>query len=166
MNDDQDAPRNTLPSEANLAASVAAAKADADGRVGYRRPPRHSRFQPGRSGNPRGRPPGVKSLPDIVRKIAGQKVTVTENGRARRIPRLEAILLRAAGEASRGDPRALRLLLQLTERYGGESVQTGADREVTGAEDLAILRRYVPDFDDPSPIGIAPEKQGDATRER
>jgi hypothetical protein len=65
------------------------------------------------------------------------------------IPRLEAILLRAAGEASRGDARALRLLLQLTERYG-EIVQTGADREVTGAEDLAILRRYLPDFDDPS----------------
>ena len=71
-----------------------------------------------------------------------------------------AILLRAAGEA-RGDPRALRLLLQLTERYG-ESVQTEADREVTGAEDLAILRRYLPDFDNPSPIGIAPEKHGDA----
>src|SRR6202046_709310 len=57
------------------------------------------RRPPGQSGNPRGRPPGVKSLSDIVRKIIGQKVTVTENGRARRIPRLEAILLRAAGEA-------------------------------------------------------------------
>ncbi len=136
-----------------------------DREVGYGRPPKATRFAPGRSGNPRGRPPGVKSLSDIVRKIVGQKVTVTENGRPRRIPRLEAILLRAAGEASRGDPRALRLLLQLTERYG-ESVQTGTDREVTGAEDLAILRRYLPDFDNPSPIGIAPEKHGDAQRER
>jgi hypothetical protein len=126
---------------------------------------RFSAHDSGQSGNPRGRPKGVKSLPDIVRKIVGQKVTVTENGRTRRMPRLEAILLRAAGEASRGDPRALRLLLQLTERYG-ESVQTGADREVTGAEDLAILRRYLPDFDDPSPIGIAPAKPGDAKRER
>jgi hypothetical protein len=57
-----------------------------------------------------------------------------------------------AGEASRGDARALRLLLQLTERYG-ESAQTGAEYEMTGAEDLAILRRYLPDFDDPSPTG-------------
>ena len=137
----------------------------ADNRVGYRRPPRHSRFQPGQSGNPRGRPPGVKSLSDIVRKIVGQKVTVTENGRARRIPRLEAILLRAAGEASRGDARALRLLLQLTERYG-ESAQTGAEREMTGAEDLAILRRYLPDFDDPSPTGMVPETDTGAKRER
>jgi hypothetical protein len=156
MNDDEHASRNTLPSQADPAANVEAATADVDNRVGYRSPPRHSRFQPGRSGNPRGRPKGVKSLPDIVRKIVGQKVTVTENGRARRLPRLEAILLRAAGEASRGDAPALRLLLQLAERYG-QSVQTGAEREMTSAEDLAILRRYLPDFDEPSPTGMVPE---------
>ena len=27
-----------------------------DDKVGYGKPPKHSRFQPGRSGNPRGRP--------------------------------------------------------------------------------------------------------------
>ena len=165
MSNDEHASRNALPSQADPAANVEAATADADHRVGYRRPPRHSRFQPGQSGNPRGRPRGVKSLPDIVRKIVGQKVTVTENGRVRRVPRLEAILLRAAGEASRGDPPALRLLLQLTERYG-ESAQTGTEREMTGAEDLVILRRYLPGFDDPSPAGMASEKDLEAKRER
>jgi hypothetical protein len=165
MNNEQDTSRDSLASRDAPAGDAEAATADADNRVGYRRPPRHSRFQPGRSGNPRGRPPGVKSLSDIVRKIVGQKVTVTENGRARRVPRLEAILLRAAGEASRGDPRALRLLLQLTERYG-ESVQIGADREVAGAEDLAILRRYLPDFDDLSPTGTAADKDLEAKGER
>jgi hypothetical protein len=165
MNNDQYRPRNTLPSQAGPTANVKAAAADPDNRVGYRRPPRHSRFQPGQSGNPRGRPKGVKSLPDIVRKIVGQKVTITENGRARRIPRLEAILLRAAGEASRGDARALRLLLQLTERYG-ESAQTGAQHETTAAEDLAILRRYLPDFEEPSPTTMVPETDSEAERER
>lgn len=126
---------------------------------------RSSRFKPGQSGNPRGRPPGVKSLSDIVRKIVGQKVTITENGRTRRVPRLEAILLRAAGEASRGDARALRLLLQLTERYG-ESAQSAIDRETTAAEDIAILRRYLPDFDDPSPAETDPETDGGAKHER
>jgi hypothetical protein len=165
MNNDEQASRNSLPSQADPAANVETAAADADNRVGYRRPPRHSRFQTGQSGNPRGRPRGVKSLPDIVRKIVGQKVTVTENGRARRVPRLEAILLRAAGEASRGDPPALRLLLQLTERYG-ESAQTGAEREMTGAEDLAILRRYLPDFDHPSRAGMVPATDSEPERER
>ena len=73
--------------------------------------------------------------------------------------------MRAAGEASRGDAGALHLLLQLTERYG-ESAQTAAEHEMTGAEDLAILRRYLPDFDDPSPTGTVPETDTEAKRER
>jgi hypothetical protein len=129
---------------------------DADNRVGYRRPPKHTRFQPGQSGNLGGRPVGVKSLSDIVRKIVGQKITVTENGRTRRIPRLEAILLRAASEASRGDVASLRLLLQLAERYG-ESAQTGAEREAMAAEDVTILRRYLPGLTSSEPEAISPE---------
>ena len=135
--------------------------APAEDRVGYRRPPRHSRFQPGQSGNPGGRPLGVKSLSDIVRKIVGQKVTVTENGRTRRIPRIEAILLRAASEASRGDAASLRLVLQLAERHG-ESAQTGAERETIAAEDVAILRRYFPDLARPTPEPVDPDGNAEA----
>jgi hypothetical protein len=139
--------------------------ATAEERVGYRRPPKHSRFQPGQSGNLGGRPPGVKSLSDIVRKIVGQKVTVTENGRTRRVPRLEAILLRAASEASRGDAASLRLLLQLAERYG-ESAQTGAERQTIAADDVAILRRYLPDLASLAPEAVGPETSEEAEHER
>ena len=34
--------------------------------VGYRKPPRHTRFTKGQSGNPRGRPPGAKNLNETV----------------------------------------------------------------------------------------------------
>jgi hypothetical protein len=139
--------------------------ATAEERVGYRRPPKRSRFQPGQSGNPGGRPRGVKSLSDIVRNIVGQKVTVTESGRTRRIPRLEAILLRAASEASRGDAGSLRLVLQLAERYG-ESAQTGAERETMAAEDVAILRRYLPDLPSSEPEAISPEANAEAEHGR
>ena len=138
--------------------------ATAEERVGYRRPPKHSRFQRGQSGNPGGRPPGVKSLSGIVRKIVGQKVTVTENGRTRRIPRIEAILLRAASEASRGDVASLRLVLQLAERHG-ESAQTGAERETIAAEDLAILRRLLPDLTSSAPEPVDPETNAEAEHE-
>ncbi len=148
--------RQARPGQTDPADVDSAADADATDSVGYRRPPKHSRFKPGQSGNPRGRPAGVKSLSDIVRKIVGQKVTVTENGRTRRIPRLEAILLRAAGEASRGDARPLRLLLQLAERYG-ESAQAGVNRDEMAAEDIAILQRYLPDLDLSAPQETVPE---------
>jgi hypothetical protein len=139
--------------------------AQPDNGVGHRDPPKHSRFQPGQSGNPSGRPLGVKSLSDIVRKIVGQKVTVTENGRTRRIPRLESILLRAASEASRCDAASLRLLLQLAERYG-ESAQTGAEQQTTAADDVAILRRSLPDLASLAPRAIGPETSAEGEHER
>ena len=49
-------------------------------RVGYGRPPRATQFQPGKSGNPKGRPKGSRSVADILREIIGQKIKVTENG--------------------------------------------------------------------------------------
>jgi hypothetical protein len=127
------------PGEAGAAPAAEPAYA-----VGHGRPPQHSRFQPGRSGNPKGRPRGVRSVGDLVRKIVAAPVTISEGGRTRRAPRLEAILLRIAADAVRGDVRALRLLLQLTERYG-EDAPAAADTQKLTAEDLAILRRYLPD---------------------
>ena len=41
-----------------------------DYEVGYGKPPEHTRFQPGRSGNPRGRPKGTKNLKtDLVEEL-------------------------------------------------------------------------------------------------
>jgi hypothetical protein len=49
--------------------------------VGYGRPPRSTRFKPGQSGNPKGRPKGVQSLGAILDKALAARVSVQENGR-------------------------------------------------------------------------------------
>jgi hypothetical protein len=59
MDDDLTIPRNALPSQAEFAVRIDAGRPDANKGVGYRHPQRHGRFEPGRSGNPRGRPRGV-----------------------------------------------------------------------------------------------------------
>ena len=47
----------------------------------YRKPPLHTRFKKGQSGNPRGRP--AQNLPALLAAALNEKVTVTENGKRR-----------------------------------------------------------------------------------
>ena len=108
--------------------------------VGYRRPPRASQFQPGTSGNPRGRRKGSRSVGALAEQFE-QKLTVAERGQTRRVTRLEIMLLQLANDAARGDPRAMKLLLELNDRYG-QPTDGDVQSEELSAEDLEILAAY------------------------
>ena len=78
--------------------------------AGYRSPPRASRFRPGQSGNPKGRPRGRrKELP--YETVLGQEVTIRENGHVRRITAAEAFLLQLTKRGLDGDTAATRAAL-------------------------------------------------------
>jgi hypothetical protein len=70
-----------------------------------------------------------------------QKGTVTEGGRMRRLSRLEVMLLRLANDAARGDPRAMKLALELNDRYG-QPTEGDCQSEELSADDLEILAAY------------------------
>ena len=94
-------------------------EADQGNRVGYKRPPQHTRFQPGRSGNPRGRPRARKNLATMAKEVLQQPVVVMDKGRRRTVPALQAAMQRLLGRALKdGDPRALSAILALAERVG------------------------------------------------
>jgi len=106
--------------------------------VGYKRPPLHSRFQPGKSGNPRGRPRRKRAIESIVDDLLGQKMWVTLDGRKKRVPVEEAILLRVREQALKGDQKAVRLLLDLKRGFAPVS-EPGPAADELSQEDLAIL---------------------------
>jgi hypothetical protein len=81
--------------------------------VGYGRPPVATRFQPGRSGNPRGRPKGARNLSAVIASTLKEKVPVTENGRRRHITKLEAAVKQLVNRAASGEARATQLLFAL-----------------------------------------------------
>jgi Family of unknown function (DUF5681) len=88
--------------------------AAANERVGYRRPPVGTRFRPGQSGNPRGRPKGARNLSTVIAAALSERVAVNENGRRRRITKLEAAVKQLVNRAASGEARATQLLLALS----------------------------------------------------
>ncbi|MGG5823856.1 DUF5681 domain-containing protein [Falsiroseomonas sp. HW251] len=92
--------------------------------VGYCRPPVHTRFKPGQSGNPVGRPKGATDLRAALVKALNEKVVVTEGGRRHKITKVEAAAKQFANKAASGDPRVLRLLLLEMSKASGTAAST------------------------------------------
>jgi Family of unknown function (DUF5681) len=81
--------------------------------VGYGKPPLHTRFRKGQSGNPKGRGKGTKNFATIFMKAMSQSVTITENGKRRKISKLDAAVTQLANDAARGDKKAIQLVFAL-----------------------------------------------------
>lgn len=78
-----------------------------DDEGGYGRPPKHTRFKPGRSGNAKGRPKGGHNLKTDLASILHKRVAIREDGELRQVTRQEAMLLTLCAKALQGD-RPLR----------------------------------------------------------
>ena len=89
-----------------------------DQAVGYGRPPLHSRFQPGRSGNPRGRSKHSRNLKTIIQQALTGRITVREGERRRSISRLEGVVLRQIEGALKGNDRAALATLRIAAQVG------------------------------------------------
>ena len=110
--------------------------------VGYGRPPRAHQFEPGQSGNPRGRAKGAKNEATILRELLQRKIDVRERGRLRKISVLEAILLRFTEDALKGNVRTAAFLFnRYAAAQGGETQPDDIsedDREILEG----FVRRY------------------------
>ena len=80
-------------------------------RVGNRRPPLHTRFQKGRSGNPSGRPKGHRNLAATLAAILGEQTSAAVGGLEQDMTKLEAVTRKLVDQALAGDNRTLGQLL-------------------------------------------------------
>lgn len=90
--------------------------AEKDYEVGHGKPPKHTRFKKGQSGNPKGRPKGTKNLATDLAEELRERLVVTENGQRRRVSKQRAMLKSLTAKAIKGDVQATNTILRTIER--------------------------------------------------
>jgi len=107
------------------------APAGASYEVGYAKPPVATRFSPGRSGNPAGRPKGARNkvpalheerLKEIVLAEAYRTIKVVDGERQVTVPMAQAVVRAVAVNAAKGHHRAQRLFTELVARVESANV--------------------------------------------
>lgn len=114
--------------------------------VGYGRPPEHTQFKPGQSGNPKGRPRGTVNMATVLERTLREKVNTVENGRRKSISKFEAALKQLTNKAASGDLSALRLLSALVasaeERTNEANTSSPVHPEIDERVVQGILERF------------------------
>src|SRR6266446_3239689 len=128
--------------------------------TGYKKPPQHSRFQPGRSGNPHGKQKGVRNLGSDVKRTLEVPVRLNEQGRARRVSTQHAVLLRLREKALKGDARSLDRFLELAKIFNNGAAVESVGDEALAAEDQAILDAYAEEVRSRPPSGTITVRPG------
>lgn len=112
--------------------------------VGYGKPPAHTRFKPGVSGNPKGRKKASKGIRTIVREAMLQKVTVRTAQGEKRLTRAEATFAKMLEKAFAGDAKALDLVLRMyADAVPDEAAVDDSASTETGASDEAVIRAFM-----------------------
>jgi Family of unknown function (DUF5681) len=103
------------------------ADSDSGYQVGPGRPPLHTRFKKGQSGNPGGR--RTKSLPALLANALNETVVVTIDGRRRKITKREAIVARMVDKSASADLRATKMLIDMMIDVEHKAVGAAPPRE-------------------------------------
>jgi len=109
--------------------------------VGYGKPPRHTRFRKGRSGNPTGRPRGKKNLATLLSDALAEPVIVVENGRRKKISKRQAIITQLVNKSASADLKATQILLAMLRDIESRADPGSDDIPAFTEADQQIIRR-------------------------
>lgn len=110
--------------------------------VGYGRPPKSGQFQPGQSGNPKGRPKPQPPPEQTIHDLMMEKRKVFIDGKPQVKTVLEVIMRQLIDSSLKKDTRATRLVLDLHKYALAKIRDDPAATEDASEHDLEILREY------------------------
>ena len=109
--------------------------------AGYGKPPRHTRFKQGQSGNPRGRPKGSKNLTTLLTEALNEPVIVAENGGRRKITMRQAIIKQLVNRSATADWRAIKILLDLVRDIEGQTEPASPETSAFSEADEKVIEQ-------------------------
>jgi hypothetical protein len=138
-----------------------------EGEVGFGKPPVHSRFRKGCSGNSKGRPKGTKNLRTDLTEVLQERITVTEGDRKVRMSKQRAVFKTLVAKTLKGDSRSATTLLNTMFRALGFA-DTGDEVEqpldANEQELMAVLKaRLQPKAESSTKPDALPEDGGAQT---
>ena len=125
--------------------------------VGYGKPPVGTRFQPGQSGNAKGRPKGIKNFGTALEEELKSRVAINENGKRKTITKREAIAKQLVNKSASGDLKATSALL--SEVRLRESVSDTAPLAAPGtSRDEVTMENILKRIRQTMPADVPPEE--------
>lgn len=110
--------------------------------VGYGKPPKHTRFGPGQSGNPKGRKKGARGLKTDLHAELVSRMTIQINGQAVTATKQQLMVKTLTARAAAGDIRAINALIDLVMQiFGADDRGKGAAR--LSPADEALLNQLL-----------------------
>jgi hypothetical protein len=104
--------------------------------VGFGKPPKHSQFKPGQSGNPKGRPRKGESLISLINRELDTPIAINEDGVKTDIMKRTAVAKVVVRSMMIGNLSAIKLYVELQEIH--EIKQSYHDSEEDADEPIEI----------------------------
>jgi hypothetical protein len=111
--------------------------------VGFGKPPLRSRFKPGQSGNPKGRPLGSKNLATLLDEELNARVPITENGKRKNVTMRKAISKQTVRKAAAGEERFIKLVFELDERRSVREASAPSDNAPLDQDDRKVMKDLI-----------------------